>query len=198
MYLILLRYKTSRTTEIMTVGSLICFLGKDFRFLKYFFCVLTLIWFSDELWNYLVRRPTLTSISQTYLDDDHIPQILLCPYPAHDLHSLHRVGYFHSFGQELQKKKIKLTRSEVGPDWPLQIFFLHSLAVDITTVYLVETKILILKKLCPPKRQLEAGEEIKQNWRKNKLLTWFLLWEKSRIAQTWWALTESKSTILCF
>ena len=96
----------------MTVGSLIYFLGKDFRFIKYFFCVLTLIWFSDELWNYLVRRPTLTSISQVYLDDDHIPQILLCPSPAHDLHSLLRVGYFNSFGQELQKEKIELTRSD--------------------------------------------------------------------------------------
>ena len=92
----------------MTVGSLIYFLGKDFRFLKYFFCVLTLIWFSDELWNYLVRRPTLTSISQTYLEDDHIPQILLCPSPAHDFHALVRVGYFNILGQELQKKEIKI------------------------------------------------------------------------------------------
>ena len=103
-YLILLRYKTSRTTEIMTVGSFVYFLRKDFRFLKYFFCVLTLIWFSDELLNYLVTRPTLTSISQTYLGDDHIPQILLCPSPAHDRQAILSVGYLNSLGQELQKK----------------------------------------------------------------------------------------------
>ena len=65
---------------------------------------MTLIWFSDELWNYLVRRPTLTSISQIYLEDEHIPQILLCPSPAHDRDALLKMGYFNSLGQELQKK----------------------------------------------------------------------------------------------
>ena len=93
-----------RTTGKMTVGSLIYFLGKEFRFLKYFFCVLTLIWFIDELRNYLVTRPSLTSISQTYLDNDHIPQILLCPSPAHDHQALLGLGYFSSLGQDFQKK----------------------------------------------------------------------------------------------
>ena len=87
----------------MTVESLIYFLGKDFRFLKYFFCILTVIWFSDGLWTYLVMRPTLTSISRTDLDDYHVPQILLCPSPAHDLQAVQSLGYFNSLRQELQK-----------------------------------------------------------------------------------------------
>ena len=104
----------------MKSARLFTYLGKDFRFLKYFFFVLTFIWLIDELWNYLVVRPTMSSISLRYLESGHIPQILLCPSPAHDLQALLSLGYDNSMGQDELKRIIIHKSKKVLPTENLQ------------------------------------------------------------------------------
>ena len=73
------------------------FVLKDYKILKISFMVLTSYLLIDEMRNFLVTKPTFTSVTQTKIKPDSFPNILICPEQAFDLNSLHSFGYRLSF-----------------------------------------------------------------------------------------------------
>lgn len=68
-------------------------LFKDYRILKITFIILTSFLLIDDMYVFLVSKPTLTSVTQTNIQTNNFPDILICPDQAFDLHSLHKIGY---------------------------------------------------------------------------------------------------------
>ena len=74
---------------------------KEYRILKLFFFLLTLYLLIEEFVTFLIRKPTLTSLSQETLKPSHFPDILICPAPSFELTSLQQLGYEHSYDYTL-------------------------------------------------------------------------------------------------
>ena len=70
---------------------------KDFRILKICFLVLTLYLLIEEIIDFVIIKPTLTSVTQTNLTPANFPDILICPEKAFDLDYIHKLGYKYSF-----------------------------------------------------------------------------------------------------
>ena len=70
---------------------------KDYRLVKICFIVLTCDLLYEEIHVWLVRKPTLTSVTTSNIRPETFPDILLCPEQAFDLHSLNKIGYKFSF-----------------------------------------------------------------------------------------------------
>ena len=59
--------------------------------------VLTLYLLIDEMRNFLITKPTLTSVTHTKLKPESFPNILICSEEGFDIDSLQRLEYYHAF-----------------------------------------------------------------------------------------------------
>ena len=68
--------------------------GKDYRFLKFIFTILATCLILEELYTYLVVKPTYTSESKRKMMAEDFPDIMFCPQPPVDVNALKSRGYF--------------------------------------------------------------------------------------------------------
>ena len=88
----------------------ISFLFKDFRVVKLCFMALTSYLLYEELYVFLITKPTLTSVTQTSISTEQFPDVLICPEQAFELNLLNKLGYtrslYYGLGQADDSKLI--------------------------------------------------------------------------------------------
>ena len=83
---------------------------RDYLFLKFAFFVFTVVLLIQQFLEFLIVKPTYTSLSKHHLEPKHFPDMTICPFPSFNRTILNEYGYANSFdyarGKERSKKFI--------------------------------------------------------------------------------------------